>query len=167
MSSQIYLEVKVLAVSICYGIAIVAVYDMLRILRRAIPHGYVMIAFEDMCFWIGVTLAVFKMLFYRNNGELRFYIIAAVAFGMVIYLISVSRYIVKYGTGVLSIILKYLLKPLKIAAKTIRMGADKSENRVKKWLQKRKIRTARRRQERVQDEEKEDSFQTDLESHRS
>lgn len=158
MSESVYAEMEMFAVAFVYGVAILLIYDVLRIIRRVIPHGQVRMAIEDMLFWICVTLAIFKMLFYRNDGALRFYIIASSMLGMFIYSITVSRYIVKYVSKFLNKIVKYLLKPLKIVIKAIRMVTDKIKDKVKKWSVKRKTHIARRRRERAPDVKDEDGL---------
>lgn len=85
------------------------IYDIIRIIRRIIGHGVVAVAVEDIVFWIVSALIIFNMTFKYNNGEVRWYIYAGMALGMLLYNRSVSAIFVKY----ISMLLKYLLKPLK------------------------------------------------------
>ena len=97
------------------GACIIFVYDLLRIWRRVIRHGTIWIGIEDMFFWCGCGIAVFAMLYRQNDGLIRGFVIAAILCGMLMYHVSVSKYIVKAGVCILRAFVKGLTaigKPL-------------------------------------------------------
>lgn len=168
MSAGLLAELEIFFVSFGYGIAVVAVYDIIRIFRRVIAHGQVSAAVEDMIFWLWVTSLIFKMLYYRNDGALRLYIIFAAAAGMFLYSVSIGRYIVKYISVAMGRFLNYLFKPLKIAGKAIiirfnivkKRITNNKKSKVRKCRAEKKTRTPRRRRVRAQDEKKDDRQRT-------
>ncbi|MBE5882556.1 MAG: hypothetical protein E7289_09705 [Lachnospiraceae bacterium] len=67
------------------GIGITIVYDLLRIFRRVIKHPYPVIAFEDIVFWIFVSVVLFLLLYHMNNGSLRWFAVFGLFVGMFFY----------------------------------------------------------------------------------
>ena len=71
MSDHIYRESHFLLLSVCMGVVIALFYDCLRIWRRVVVHGSFWTAMEDLVYWIIVSVMVFGMLYYENNGTFR------------------------------------------------------------------------------------------------
>ncbi len=67
------------------------VYDSLRLLRLFIPHNFLFMGIEDFFYWIYAGAAVFMLLYEQNDGSFRFYAVAGVFSGMVLYDRFVSR----------------------------------------------------------------------------
>ena len=55
------------------GVYITFVYDVLRIVRRVISHGELMVSLEDLVFWIYCADRVFLLMYYESNGTLRWF----------------------------------------------------------------------------------------------
>ena len=108
------------------GIFITFVYDILRILRRVVPHNGFMVSLEDLIFWIYCAEKVFLMMYHESDGNLRWFAVIGALIGMLLYRKIVSPLFVKYvslGLGkVLAVFIKagnFLFKPFRIAgAKT-------------------------------------------------
>lgn len=90
------------------GAVLLAVYDILRSLRQVIPHKQVLLAIEDLCFWISCGLFVFSCMYRENNGIIRSYAILGILLGMLAYHWSLSDFVVK-------VLVKLLNIPVKIA----------------------------------------------------
>lgn len=134
------------------GIFITFVYDILRIFRRVIPHGNVLISLEDIVFWIYCAVKVFLLMYHESNGMLRWFAVLGALVGMFLYKKMVSPFLVKYASrllrkllGVLVIIGRFVLKPLSLmtqraqrAAQKGRVRAARRRNRVK-WFLKKKL----------------------------
>ena len=51
------------------GIAITVVYDLLRIIRRVVRHPYMVIAMEDIVFWIGKA-RIWYLQNFKDSGSI-------------------------------------------------------------------------------------------------
>lgn len=110
MSPNIQMEARLLVISLLTGAGLMALYDVLRMFRLLVRHGWLWTGAEDFCYWVFSGFAVFYLLYRENDGALRLYIIGTVLLAMVVYnrLCSVN-----------------FLKLLKKAVKCFRMKAGK------------------------------------------
>ncbi len=95
------------------GIFITFLYDVLRILRRVIPHSGFFVSLEDLGFWIYCAARVFLLLHRESDGSLRWFAVLGAIFGMYLYKKCVSPYFVKYVSLCLQKVVSVLLKPLR------------------------------------------------------
>lgn len=121
------------------GTFITFVYDLFRILRRAIPHGLFWISVEDLFFWIYCSVKVFMLLYHEGNGTLRWFAVLGVLTGMFLYMKLISGLLVKFGSCVLGKILEilgkillFLLKPVGFLSKKAGAAAGKASSRMKR-----------------------------------
>lgn len=101
------------------GIYITFVYDLLRIIRRVIPHKDFLVSLEDMGFWIYCAVEVFLLMYHESNGTLRWFAICGALVGMFLYLKLVSPFLLKYVSLFLGKLLEILLKILAIPLRPI------------------------------------------------
>ncbi len=92
MSGAIYYETFLLAASLAVGIGLMIAYDGLRLFRALVPHGTLWTGLEDAGYWLLSSGATFLLLFYQNDGILRWYAIGGVLLGMTAYNVTVSRF---------------------------------------------------------------------------
>lgn len=104
------------------GIGMLFVYDLFRIFRRVAKHGTTWIAIEDMFFWVGCALWLFRLMYRQNDGNIRGFVIFGVVAGMLIYSLGCSRFIVKGGTAILQFIVKIISKILRILSAPFRFA---------------------------------------------
>lgn len=128
MSMTILYELQLLFTSLTVGICLMVVYDGLRVFRILIPHGNFWTGIEDTIYWAGSSITTFLLLFRQNDGILRWYAIAGVLAGMLVYNLTVSR---------------ILLKLLKKAEKYLTIRKIKRQ----KKRQERKVRRSRKAEE--------------------
>ena len=112
MSTEIIKEADVLLAAVLTGMLLLAVYDMLRILRRIIPHKMWLVGMEDLIFWVGSAAVLFAMLYRENSGYIRGFVIGGVLAGMFFYNMVLSAWIVKGSVFLLQKILFILSRPL-------------------------------------------------------
>ncbi|MBQ1171697.1 MAG: spore cortex biosynthesis protein YabQ [Lachnospiraceae bacterium] len=112
MSEQILEESRFLLYCFFSGIVITMVYDVFRIFRRVFRHGNIWIALEDIVFWTGAGIFLFYMLYKTNNGIIRWFLVAGIALGMLVYKYSVGEYIVEIMSTILKKILDMVLRCL-------------------------------------------------------
>ena len=118
------------------GMGLVFVYDVLRIIRRIIPHGNVWIGIEDVCYWIFCTIHVFLLLYLKNDGRMRGYCFLGILLGGLFYAFSISRGILKIVVPILNRIIKLVGKVLGIAGKPFIKIGKKIFSFVRKQLKK-------------------------------
>lgn len=80
--------------SVCMGIIITFIYDLIRVFREIVPHNAFFVSIEDMLFWFFTSCAQFILLYKMNNGMVRWYSIAGALIGMILYKKSFGQYIV-------------------------------------------------------------------------
>lgn len=90
------------------GVFITFVYDLLRIFRRVVSHNTFWISVEDLLFWGFCAIEVFLLMYHLSNGTLRWFAVLGAVLGMVLYLKTVSGFLVKY----VSLLMKGLFKAL-------------------------------------------------------
>ena len=120
------------------GVGVGLLYDLFRVMRVRIPLP-LMGSVLDLLFWLVVTVGLFVYATAAGNGEVRFYVIAAVMLGAVAYFLSVSRWVLKgayAAADLISIICKIVTFPLLLLArlgKKLSKTAKKSFHYQLKW----------------------------------
>lgn len=85
MSSDIQVEARLLVMSILTGAGLMALYDVLRVFRLLIRHGWIWTGVEDFIYWAFSGFVTFYLLYLENDGALRFYVIGSILLAMIIY----------------------------------------------------------------------------------
>ncbi|MBO5033230.1 MAG: spore cortex biosynthesis protein YabQ [Lachnospiraceae bacterium] len=70
-------------------------YDFIRLFRRLVRHGRFAVDLEDILYWTVCFLLSFTLLYYGNNGVIRFAAVLGAAAGMGIYAVTLGRFFVK------------------------------------------------------------------------
>ena len=108
---EIFLKVALL------GAALMLFYDVLRIFRRLIPRGIVLVSVEDVLYWLFFGLAVFILLYRENDGTVRGFIVGGTALGLILYYVLLGRWLMPR----ISRIIYGMKKRLKKAGRNVRM----------------------------------------------
>ena len=90
------------------GILIGLLFDFFRISRKVIKTSNFVTYVEDILFWILTGLIVLYSVFTFNNGELRVFMFLGIILGTVIYMLSISSYIIKINIKIINIIKKII-----------------------------------------------------------
>ncbi len=105
--------------SVLLGISVAFAYDCLRVFRRVVAHGAVLISLEDLLYWVFVSFRFFSMLYEKNDGAVRWFAIAGAFLGMVLFEKTLGPPFVRYVSAlllklreVLGKALRFLLAPL-------------------------------------------------------
>lgn len=147
MGRLIAWEWQFFAIAVMWGMVLAACYDCLRILRRVFIHRKIlMLAVEDIIFWMLSGFAMFHVIFLVNDGIIRSFALLGFLLGGAMYQYTVSYYLVKYISKVLllfrrtlvKILRKLLINPLKKLCKsiTIKLSKIRNENKEKHRLKK-------------------------------
>ena len=107
MTAEIVWEGSTLCRTLWWGMVFAAEYDTIRIFRRIVKHNMLVImVLEDMAYWIYVSIKIFSICFYVNDGVIRAFIIAGFIMGAGLYVKALSRYYIKYGVKLISFFIK-------------------------------------------------------------
>lgn len=176
MNDFILSEVNFFLASFLWGALLFLAYDLFVVMRRIIPHAKLIIAIEDIGFWITASILIFRMMYQMNDGVIRYYAIVSVILGMKIYQISLGKLVVSIGSRIglwikkqikrffhlIATPLRFLLKQVKrflrfiggIIKKRITILRNFLTNELKKCWRKVKInRKERQNQETVKEDE--------------
>lgn len=132
MSQDIIKEIAFLLNFVLLGVLITFVYDWFLILRRLIRHNIFWISVEDLIFWIGCAVSVFGMLYRLNNGIVRWFAVAGAAVGMLLYKKTISHFLIKIATKILSRVISIAGKIIAVLFKPVRFLAAKTGSGMKK-----------------------------------
>lgn len=119
VSESIYREAALFLMFLGTGCFLVVVYDVLRILRRLIPHGKWILAVEDILYWMGTAVFLFILLCRENEGLLRGFCLGGAAVGMFLYNQLLSPVLVRYISGGIRAVFRLVGKPVKIIGRQV------------------------------------------------
>jgi spore cortex biosynthesis protein YabQ len=94
--------------SVLGGMLIAFLYDVFRIKRKAVKTSSFIVYIEDLIYWIIVALVMFGVVYYSNQGEVRGYIFIGTAIGVILYLLLLSKLVMRASLFVLRIVFKVL-----------------------------------------------------------
>lgn len=106
--------------SIC-GIIIGIFFDIFRILRRSFKTPDIITYIEDIIFGILTGIFLIFIIFVFNNGELRFYIFLALIIGLSLYLLTISKFFVKFNVKIITTITKIVVKIVSLTIYPIKL----------------------------------------------
>lgn len=120
VSETIAREGSLLLVSVLFGFALMLVYDIVRIFRHIVRHGTILMAAEDVLYWLFCAIGIFAMLYQENDGLLRWFVLGGVAVGMLFENYFVSPSIVSLFVKIIRIWLNIIRKFLHIFGKPLK-----------------------------------------------
>lgn len=88
--------------ALALGVIYCVIYDFLRSIRQIIPHKDITVFFEDIIYFLIISILTFIFLMATTNGSVRSYILVGISFGFCLSNIFISRYIIY--------VFRYLLK---------------------------------------------------------
>lgn len=121
MNQFITMEVNFFLVSIAWGVILFVLYDCLRIFRKVVDHGVVMLSLEDIVYWTISAVLIFRMMYRFNNGVIRGFSMLGILLGMVTYKYTISEYVVRWISIVLIKIKDLFIRILHIISKPARL----------------------------------------------
>ena len=127
MESVILSQLYSFLIYLISGIIIGIFFDIFRILRRSFHTPDIITYIEDILFWLFTGLFLILVLFKCSDGQLRFYNIIGLLTGVVIYILTVSKYFIKINVIIITFIknivykiISFILYPIKFVLKIIR-----------------------------------------------
>lgn len=95
MSREIIREWHFWIASMITGAGMAFSYDLIRLFRRLVRHGRFAVDLEDLLYWTACFIVSFTLLYYGNNGVIRFAAVFGAAVGMAFYAVTIGRFFVK------------------------------------------------------------------------
>ncbi len=146
MNEEIIMQLRFFAISILWGAIVILTYDALRIFRRLKKHGNIMIAAQDILFWMAASIFIFVMIYQVNDGIIRGFCILGMTIGMVLYHFILSEFVVTMVTKLLQLLLtpfKLVIDAIKKVIRFIGARCNKAvkftNRQLKKWKKSVKI----------------------------
>ena len=96
------------------GILIGFLFDIFRILRKSFKTNDLITYIEDIIFWILTGIIILFSMCKFCDGELRGFTIIGIAIGVMIYMLTISRYIIKASVFIINILKKIVCKIISI-----------------------------------------------------
>ena len=96
------------------GIFIGILFDFFRILRKSFKTVNFITNIEDILFWILTGLSIIYCMYNFSGGALRFFMLLGLILGILLYMLTLSDFLVKIVVKIISIIKKFVLGILKI-----------------------------------------------------
>ena len=108
--NQAYLFVIFTFVGIIIGI----VFDIFRILRKTFKTNDIITYIEDILFWIITGIIIIFSMYMFCDGQLRFFMIIGITIGTMIYMLTISKYVIDVSVFIIKIMKKIIIYPIKI-----------------------------------------------------
>lgn len=96
------------------------IFDVFRISNRTFKTNKIIVALQDILYWIVITAITLVLIYNVNSGELRNYIFLGLISGAAAYLLIFSRVILFVVIPILSVIKKALLFIFTIILKVLK-----------------------------------------------
>lgn len=121
MNTFVANQTQVFLIFILCGALIGLLFDAFRILRKSFKTPDIVTYIEDIVFWILTCFILAYTIFYYNNGEIRAYLFIGLFVGITLYILFISKFIIKVCTKIIKFlknmvitILSYINYPLKL-----------------------------------------------------
>ena len=112
-------QAYIFMIFVIIGVIIGVLFDFFRILRKSIKTKDFVTYIEDVLFCILTGIILLYSIFTFNSGEIRIYIFIGVLFGVLIYMLSISKYFVKINVFLLNKIIFIIKIPIQFLRKSI------------------------------------------------
>lgn len=140
---EIYQEGKFFLASLLSGIAILFLYDFLRIFRCVFPHKKWVIFWQDYFFWVLSGFFVFLMVYQVNEGNIRSFALLGMGLGMGMYHLGPSTAWVRLVSRALKFVLRifrqiynFIKSPFVFLSKKWKVKKKKETEKICKILEK-------------------------------
>lgn len=104
MITSISSQATIFLCTVIGGAAIALVYDLFRILRKAVRTGSLFIYVEDLLYWLIVSIIMLLTIYYSNDGELRAFMFIGACIGVTLYALLLSRIVMASSLFIIRIV---------------------------------------------------------------
>lgn len=114
MDNMAILQLYSFVIYMISGMIIGIFFDIFRILRKSFKTSDIITYIEDIIFWICSGIFLLFVLFKFNNGEIRSYIIIGLLLGILIYMLTISKYFIKINVTIITFIKNIIIKVINV-----------------------------------------------------
>ena len=118
VASQTYLFL----IFVLNGVVIGLILDLFRVLRKTFKTSNVITYIEDILFWILAGISIIFFMYNFSDGTIRLFMIIALFLGLLFYILSISKYVIKifvFFINILKNLFKTIIKVTSIPVKLI------------------------------------------------
>ncbi len=116
-------QISAFLYSLCLGAIFCVFYDVFRSLRLAVRFSDTVIFFQDIFYFLIISLVTFIFLLSKTNGEIRGFVIFGILIGFLVCNITISKFLLKF----LSKIIKYLVLAFRKLNTVLNNGVCKAD----------------------------------------
>lgn len=127
MDNLVTSQAYIFLIFVINGILIAFIFDIFRITRKSFKTPDWVTYVEDILFWLITCIILAYSIYTYNNGEIRLFMFIATLIGCIIYILTISKYIIKMSVRIIKVLKKifntlvyYISFPVKILYKTIK-----------------------------------------------
>lgn len=91
------------------GVIIGLIFDIFRILRKSFKTNDIITYIEDVLFWIITGILILYSIFIFNYGEIRFFMFVGIFLGAMLYMLLISKYVIKVSVSVINFFKKIII----------------------------------------------------------
>lgn len=88
------------------GMAIALVYDIFRIVRKAVRTGSLLTYLEDLVYWVLAAAIMLVTIYYSNEGEIRGFLFIGTIIGVVLYSSLFSKFVMRSSLFIINMTTK-------------------------------------------------------------
>lgn len=114
MILSISYQFKIFLMSLFIGLILGIFYDFIKIFRKYIVHNNIIINIEDAIYWLFMSIIIFLISLYQNDGYIRAFFILGIFIGMIFYTLLISKFFINLTINIISIFIKIIRFILKI-----------------------------------------------------
>ena len=134
-------EIMVLFGTFLGGMVLGLIFDLFRILRKNFKSADKFLWLQDVLMWAVMLAVVYITLFITNDGKIRWYVFVGFITGVAIYMVTLSTFIMKISTAVISFLKKFfsfvigiVMFPFKMLYKFLSKPISKAFNGIAKLI---------------------------------
>lgn len=90
------------------GLGLGVIFDIYRVVSDELRLSRWIIAILDILYWMAAAVAVFKVLYYSNQGELRIFVFIGLFIGLGVYFLLFSSFVQKTGSVFIRVLRKMI-----------------------------------------------------------
>lgn len=96
------------------GVIIGLLFDFFRILRKSFKTSNLVTYFQDVLFWILTGISIIYFMYNFSDGTIRLFMIIGLIMGFMLYIFTISAYIIKILVFTIELIKLFIIRIIKI-----------------------------------------------------
>ena len=121
MYRDIWYQLFLFVVFFMAGTVFAFVYDAVKVSGRFVPANSFFSVLKDVFFWIISTIFIFALCLKFNDGEIRFFMLAGVFLGALVYFNTISRAVILVLGFVADVVKKVFLFVFRLIFMPVRL----------------------------------------------